>query len=371
MLNDVTDPAAEFSRWRLRSRAHTLLTPQFLHREHEVRKRSLREIAKSFDLPQRLVVQRAKDLGIKVQPGGTRPHPFDDAWLRDQYVVHLRSLGDISRETGACTETVVRRLTRLGVAIRPVGSRSRREMLMQLDESVHCDIRAAVEGTLHGWIRLRRFQIHMAFPTLSATADYLNVEHSTLSMQFSRLERAIGEDLFRRSTGRTPQRPTSRGASLLQELDSKQARELMLLALGCDITPMPNREVVSAAQTAFGAENRTLTDLYSCQEPPLRISVPLPLMSLTLHLLSHADQEVYATQLHTTTSLPLNTIYKQLRRLEASGWLRSRRESAAERPHRGGRGRIYYTLTAPARLVPLQALPLILEENDTQMGRDR
>ncbi|MFJ9888583.1 TniQ family protein [Streptomyces sp. NPDC091287] len=357
MLDDVTNPVTEIGRWRLRSRTRTFLTPQFLHREHEVRKRSLREIAKSFDLPERLVVQRAKALGIKVQPAGTRPHPFDDNWLREQYVVQLRSLGDISHETGACTETVTRRLTKLGIARRPAGSRSRREMLVELDDSVHHDIRAAVEGTLHGWVRLRRFQINMAFPTVSATANYLNVEHSALSMQFSQMERAIGGELFHRSTGHTPQWPTSRGLSLLQQLGKKQARELMHQVLGRKMTSIPDREAVSAAQTAFGAESRTLTDLCECGQPPPRINVPLSLLPLTLHLLSHPDQEVYTTQLHTSIGLPLNTIYKQLRRLEASGWLLSRRESAAERPHRGGRGRIYYTLTATARLVPLQALP--------------
>ncbi|GAA0474943.1 hypothetical protein GCM10010361_44160 [Streptomyces olivaceiscleroticus] len=371
MLDDVTDPAAEIGRWRLRSRAHTLLTPQFLHREHEVRKRSLREIAKSFDLPERLVVQRAKDLGIKVQPAGTRPHPFDDAWLREQYVVQLRSLGDISHETGACTETVTRRLVKLGIARRPAGSRSRREMLVELDKSVHHDIRAAVEDTLHGWVRLRRFQINMAFPTVSATADYLNMEHGALSMQFSQMERAIGGELFRRSTGHTPQQPTSRGVSLLQQLAKKQARELMHHALGCDMTSMPDREAVSAAQTAFGADSRTLTDLCECDQPPPRISVPLSLLPLARQLLSHPGQEVYTTQLHTTTGLPLNTIYKQLRRLEASGWLLSRREGAAERAHRGGRGRIYYTLTATARSIPLHALPGPLEANDTQVERER
>ncbi|MFD4630339.1 LysR family transcriptional regulator [Streptomyces sp. NPDC058284] len=41
----------------------------------------------------------------------------------------------------------------------------------------------------------------MAFPTLSATADYLNVERGALSMQFSQLERAIGAELFHRATG--------------------------------------------------------------------------------------------------------------------------------------------------------------------------
>ncbi|WP_406107756.1 TniQ family protein [Streptomyces sp. NBC_01003] len=197
-LSEVTDPTTQFGRWRLRERAHALLTPEFLHREHEERRRSLRELAESLGLPQRIVVQRAKDLGIKIHPGGTRPHHFDDDWLRDQYVVQLRSVRDIGRAAGTCDGPVQRRLAELGIAIRPVGAHSRRDMLAKLDDSVPRDIRAAVEGTLHGWLRLHRFQIHMALPTLSATADYLNVERGALSMQFSRLERAVGAELFRR-----------------------------------------------------------------------------------------------------------------------------------------------------------------------------
>lgn len=359
MFNEATDSTSQFGGWRLQERARALLTPQFLHREHEELRRSLREIAESLSLPQRIVVQRAKDLGIKVRPGGTRPHHFDDGWLRDQYVVHLRSLQDIGREAGTCDGPVKRRLTELGIAVRPVGAHSRREMLAKLDDSVPPDIRAAVEGTLHGWLRLHRFQIHMTFPTLSATADYLNVERGALSMQFSQLERAIGADLFHRATGHAQQRPTPRGMALLQQLDEKNIRALMQHVLGRNIAPMPTHRALTAAHEAFGSDNRTLTDLTNLGECPDRITVPLPLLPLARHVLAHGDQEVYAAQLHTITGISLSTIYKQLRRLEAASWLLSRRETANERPHRGGPGRTYYTLTPIARLISLHALPKV------------
>ncbi|MFD4630338.1 hypothetical protein ACFVYR_22175 [Streptomyces sp. NPDC058284] len=120
---------------------------------------------------------------------------------------------------------------------------------------------------------------------------------------------------------------------------------------------MPTQETRTAAQAAFGAETRTLTDLTDLGELPDRISVPLPMLPLARHLLTHADQEVYATRLHTATGIPINTLYKQLRRLETARWLRSRRETTDERPRRGGRGRTYYTLTAIARLTPVHVLP--------------
>ncbi|MEU6548356.1 hypothetical protein [Streptomyces sp. NPDC046859] len=123
-------------------------------------------------------------------------------------------------------------------------------MLAKLDDSVPRDIRAAVEGTMHGWLRLHRFQIHVAFTTLSGTADYLNVEGGVLSMQFSRLERAIGAELFRRATGRDPQRPSPRGTALLRQLDETHIRKPMHNALGRNIVRMPDQETRGAAQTA-------------------------------------------------------------------------------------------------------------------------
>ncbi|WP_406107754.1 helix-turn-helix domain-containing protein [Streptomyces sp. NBC_01003] len=128
-------------------------------------------------------------------------------------------------------------------------------------------------------------------------------------------------------------------------------------ALGHSIVPMPNQENRAAAQAAFGAESRTLTDLTDLGKLPDRISVPLPVLPLARHLLTHAGQEVYATGLHTAIGIPINTLYKQLRRLETAGWLRSRREATDERPCRGGRGRTYYTLTTLARLIPVHVLP--------------
>ncbi|MCX4607727.1 MULTISPECIES: TniQ family protein [Streptomyces] len=253
-FNDVTDPATPLGRWRLRERARMILTPEFLHREHEKSRKALREIAEDLRLPRRIVHERAKELGIKIQPGGVRPHQFDDDWLRDQYVVRLRSGSDISRETGTSGMPVLRRLTALGIPIRPAGAYSRRDMLAKLDESVPLDIRAAVEGTLHGWRRLNRFQIHMAFPNATATATYLNVKPNTLSMQFSQLERAIGAELFHRSTGHTPQRPTTQGAALLHHLTDEHIQVLMRQALGPSIMPMPKPEAIAAAQTSFGGK---------------------------------------------------------------------------------------------------------------------
>ena len=72
------------------------------------------------------------------------------------------------------------------------------------------------------------------------------------------------------------------------------------------------------------------------------------LQPLLHHLLADDDQETYAARIHTATGIPFNTVYKQLKRLEAAGWLTSRLESRAERPG-SARRRTYYSLTAAAQ----------------------
>jgi DNA-binding transcriptional ArsR family regulator len=80
------------------------------------------------------------------------------------------------------------------------------------------DIRRAAGNSLAGWHRLRRFQIAMASPTITAAAAGLRICPSALSHQFRRLERDIGARLYQPATSRRPWRPTRRGAALLTAL---------------------------------------------------------------------------------------------------------------------------------------------------------
>jgi DNA-binding PadR family transcriptional regulator len=73
----------------------------------------------------------------------------------------------------------------------------------------------------------------------------------------------------------------------------------------------------------------------------------LPLLE---HLFAHASRETHAAQIQSATSIPFTTVYKQLKRLEAAGWLTSRLESREERPG-AARRRTYYSLTAAANRV--------------------
>jgi len=91
-------------------------------------------------------------------------------------------------------------------------------MLTKLSTDVPGDIRAAVEGGLKGWHRLRRFQTAMAYPTIEAAATSLRTHQSALIHQFRRLERDIGAMLYQPSAPGQPMRPTRRGAALLAAL---------------------------------------------------------------------------------------------------------------------------------------------------------
>ncbi|MFQ6268963.1 LysR family transcriptional regulator [Kutzneria viridogrisea] len=131
---------------------------------------------------------------------------------------------DIATELGISAGTVTRNLERYGIPVRPAGVHSRTEMVATADKSLSADIRRAVEGTLHGWQRLQRFQTAMAFPTIEAAADHLGAHQAALVRQFQRLEQDIGTQLFRRTTPTQPMRPTRRGNALLRALDQPHVR---------------------------------------------------------------------------------------------------------------------------------------------------
>ncbi|MET7911784.1 LysR family transcriptional regulator [Streptomyces avermitilis] len=353
-FDDVSDPASQFCGWRTRERARTSLTREVLDREYEENKKSLSQLAVDFGLPYRIVIERAKELGVTVT-AGRRPLTFDDVWLREQYVTHLRSTRGIGKGIGISEGPVKRRLAELGVALRPVGPYSREEMISRLDRTVSRDIRAALEGTAHGWVRLRRFQIHIAFPSLTASSAYLGVAESSLSRQLRQLEAAVGAELVHRPARHAPQRPTRRGASLLRRLDEPQARELMQHALGPDITPMPSTAAQAEAAASFNGKCGPLTRLAPTAGPPAHINVPAHLLPLLRHFFTATVPESHVRQIHALTGIRVTTLYSQLPCLVAAGWLQSRRESAKERLRRGGGGhrRHFYSLSPAARLVPM------------------
>jgi DNA-binding MarR family transcriptional regulator len=349
-FTDATDSQSPLGSWRFYERRVRILTPEFLQREYTEGGKSFTTISRELGLPLDHVIRHAKNLGVHIFRG-PRPPAFNDDWLRKQYVTNKRTGPDIAQEFGTHTHAVHRRLEQLGIPRRSPG-RCSSALIQKLDTSIPPDIRAAAEETLHGWLRLRRFQISIFFPTLTSSAGYLGLQPGTLTMQLDQLECAVGAELFRRSVRHTPQKPTRRGARILRDLDRDDVCKLMHDALGSRIEKIPNADAISGAIAKADGERGALTKLQAGAQHNGQLHIPPPLLPLLRHLFTQRNQECCLTQIQAITGMPTNTIFKQLKRLEAAGWLTSRRETPTER-RRGGRGRTYYSLTPLAqRLQP-------------------
>ncbi|MFF2378655.1 TniQ family protein [Streptomyces xiamenensis] len=337
--------------WRLRQRARVVLTPEFLDHEYTQQEKTLTQIAQEIDLPRHIVAEQARAVGLTIFYS-RRPHPIQEDWLREQYLTRKHSTHHIAQQIGTEDETIRRRLQQLGIPLRPQGVHSRTVMTANLDDSVPRNIRAAVEGTLHGWLRLHRFQIAMAFPNLTSAGTYLGADQSALTTQFQRLETNIGFTLFHRSSHTTPQHPTRQGKSLLRQLRTPPIQKLMTDALTPDQNlPFPDTATITAATTT--ARHRT-------NPGPLkpfddiaveRIRITRTTITLLQELLTRPREEFFGFQIHARTGLALGTIYPRLKQLAQTGWLTARTEDEQswwERAPAGcgpGRRRTYYTLT--------------------------
>ncbi|MEV5216786.1 TniQ family protein [Streptomyces albidoflavus] len=337
--------------WKLRERARTLLTPAFIQRAYTEQGKTLTRIARETGISRHVVAEQAHAIGLRVYHS-QRPVPMDETWLRQQYLDLKRSTADLAAELGTKDETVRRRLQQLGISLRPPGVHSRTVMTARLDTKIPRNIRTAVEGTLHGWLRLHRFQIAMAFPNLESATDYLNIHRGPLVNQFQRLERDLGQTLFHRSVFGKAHRPTTAGRALLRALDKPDVQVLMTTAIGPDrLTQPPNAATLAAAKARLTERKdpgppRPFEDI-----AVTRIRITGPTLALLRDLLDHKDKEFYGAQIHARTGLNTGTLHPQLKRLKQAGWLTSRpeiEESWLGRAPAGcgpGRRRTYYSFT--------------------------
>jgi len=222
-LERVPRPARPWSRnappvvWQWQQRASTILTREFYDREYVKAGKTLRELETQTGFPRKFLAERAREHGITLS-SAPEPAPIDPDWLREQYLTRQRSYPDIAAELGVADMTVLAAARRFGIPSRPPGVHSRPEMITKLSADTPRDIRRAVEGSLKGWHRLRRFQIAMTFPTIEAAAIHLSAHQSALVHQLRRLERDIGAPLYQASAPGQPMRPTRRGTALLNAL---------------------------------------------------------------------------------------------------------------------------------------------------------
>ncbi|MDQ1016910.1 TniQ family protein [Streptomyces afghaniensis] len=344
-------PTTRTAAWKLRERARTILTPALLQREYTEQAKTLTRIAQETGIPRHVVVEQARAVGLTIYYT-RRPVPMDEPWLRTQYLDLKRSTASIAAELGTEDETVRRRLRQLGIPLRPPGVHSRTVMTATLDTTIPRELRTAVEGSLHGWLRLHRFQIAIAFPSLETAADYLNTHQGSLVHQFQRLERDLGHRLFHRSAFGKPHRPTTHGKALLRALDNPDVITLMTTAIGADgLTPQPDAGTLAQAQDRLHTRKNPGPLKPFADITVTRIRITGPTLTLLRDLLDHQDEEFYGAQIHARTGIDNGTLYPQLKRMERAGWLTSRlepEESWIARAPVGcgpGRRRTYYTLT--------------------------
>jgi hypothetical protein len=202
-----------------------LLTREFFEREVTHAGKSRSQLRDETGIPISVLSRYAERAGVSLV--GRRPVPIDKDWLAEQYVHRRRSFTDIANELGVDAQTVNDAAHRYGIPVRRPGIQSHPDLITTLDPTLPADVRRAVEGQLHGWQRLRRFQQAIAYPSLNKAGAHLDVHVTTLISQFKRLERDIGAELFHRSTPTKPKQLTPRGADLLAALEDPQIQALL------------------------------------------------------------------------------------------------------------------------------------------------
>jgi hypothetical protein len=296
--------------WLREQEANRLLTRGFFEREYIRGGRRLTDIAASTGFPRRVLARHAKNAGIALARAST-VFPADERWLREQYLRGRRSTTDIAAELGSTQMTVSRALHRLGIPIRPQGVRSHPHMIATMDQRLPRDIRATVEGSLHGWHRLNRFRIAMAFPSLETASSYLGAHPTALVTQFQRLETDIGGKLFRRSAFGKPHQPTQRGKQLLAALERTHIQALMNAALGDDQVPAPSPAILARA-TARGSQRRGPGPLRPFDGIAVeRVRIRASTLTLLRDLLEQPG-EFYGLQVAARTGIADGTIYPTL-----------------------------------------------------------
>ena len=213
--------------WRRQQRARAVLTREFFDLEYLQAGKTLQDLEAETGFPVKLLAATAREHGITLTRASA-PAPIGGDWLREQYQARHRSYTGIAAELGVRPETVIAAARRHHIPSRPFTVHSRPEMTTRLEAAVPRDIRRAVEGSLQGWHRLRRFQAAMAFPTIEAAAAHLGTSQSALIHQLRRLERDIGAPLYHASSPGKPMQPTRRGTALLAALDRPDIHALAM-----------------------------------------------------------------------------------------------------------------------------------------------
>jgi hypothetical protein len=307
--------------WRRHQRARQILTREFFEREYVHGSKRLWQLEAETGYNRAILASYARQAGISLRKGADATE-IDRDWLREQYIRRKRSTASIGAEIGTSDETVARSLRQHGLPVRPPGVHSRPEMTAALAPDIPRGVRRAVEGGLHGWLRLQRFQAAMANPTINAAAAHLGVDQATLIRQFRRLENDSGGPLYHRSTSGQPLRPTRRGKALLETLQQPRIAELMRQS--ARTSAPPHRPPPPRTRTRPPSQAELSLAFYATITA--RKIRTTPAVHATLQVLLDTTGELYGEQIASLARLGSGTIYQLLARLASAGWITSCKE---------------------------------------------
>jgi len=332
-----------------RDRARAVATRAFFEQHYLREGLLLRELTQLTGISRGTLAGLARVHGIPLRSGVDPVNP-DPAWLREQYLTLGHSTADLAADLGVSAETVSRALTRAGIPLRASGVYGRREMHAPLDPAHPPVVRAAVEGTLHGWLRLARFQTAIAYPTMKAAAAAMGIHLTALTVEIQRLETDTAGRLYQRAAYGKPQRLTPHGQALLAALDQPPTAAALRDATGPP-PPPPDPATLDTLRAELSTRSpaRPAAPYPGLAVQPQRRSAAT--LAVVAYLADHADRDVWGYLVAKELGLQHGTVYPILTRLHDGGWTTSHTETLdeweARAPHRRGDSRLrrHYRLT--------------------------
>ena len=179
---------------------------------------TLRDIASRYHVDRKTVARLAHQYGIDTRRGRPRSHEeIDRNWLYTEYIVHRRTLPELAAEKGMSTMNMSLWAQRHGIQRRPRGEASKAANLEAAKQGRQAPaiLRPAL-SQIGGAARLKRFEMVLQYPTITAAAADLGLRQAVLTSQITRLEGELGGALVERAQRGRPMTLTKRGARVLR-----------------------------------------------------------------------------------------------------------------------------------------------------------
>ena len=194
------------------------LPPEILSAHYHQQRMTLRDIASRYHVDRKTVARLAHQYGIDTRQGRPREHEeIDRNWLYTEYIVHRRTLPELAAEKGMSTMNMSLWAQRHGIQRRPRGEASKAANLEAAKQGRQAPaiLRPAL-SQIGGAARLKRFEMVLQYPTITAAAADLGLRQAVLTSQITRLEGELGGALIERAQRGRPMTLTKRGARVLR-----------------------------------------------------------------------------------------------------------------------------------------------------------